>query len=155
MSIARNYPSPHMRDRARNLRHARTDAERTLWTHLRNRGLEGAKFRRQQPIGRFVADFFCMEHRLVIELDGGQHASETSTDADRTACLQQQGYRVLRFWNHDVLTQLDAVVARIVEALQGPHPALSRREREVCACLRERERSAAHPDRRTSRCHIT
>jgi very-short-patch-repair endonuclease len=122
MSTARNYPSTHMRDRARNLRHTHTDAERFLWNKLRNRGLEGAKFRRQQPIGPFIADFFCAAHGLVIELDGGQHASEMSTDADRTAYLQQQGYRVLRFWNHDVLTQLDAVVAQIVEALQSPHP---------------------------------
>ena len=122
MSVARNYPSPHMRDRARNLRQAQTDAERTLWNHLRNRGLEGVKFRRQQPIGPYVADFFSLEHRLVIELDGGQHASGTSTDADRTAYLHQQGYRVLRVWNHDVLTQLDAVVARIVQAIQSPHP---------------------------------
>ena len=112
------------RDRARSLRAAATEAERGLWQRLRNRQLKGAKFRRQHQIGPYIADFFCPEARLVIELDGGQHARQAEREADRrrTQYLEGQGYTVLRFWNHEVLNNIDGLLARIVEYLQGPSP---------------------------------
>ena len=116
---------------ARALRQASTTAEQLLWRHLRNRQLAGAKFRRQHPLGPYILDFVCLEHGLVVELDGGQHADLQSQayDAQRTAWLQRQGLRVLRFWNHDVLLQTNEVLAQLLQALT---PALSRlRGREV------------------------
>ena len=107
---------------AQRLRHEMTDAERKLWSALRNRQLDGAKFRRQQPIGPFIADFVCQERRLIIEADGGQHA-ENADDTLRTAFLENKGYRVLRFWNHDILSNLDGVTDLILAALSTPHPA--------------------------------
>ena len=107
---------------AQRLRRELTDAERMLWSVLRNRQLEGAKFRRQQPIGPFVADFVCQERRLIIEADGGQH-SNSFTDGRRTAFLQSKGYRVLRFWNNDILSNLDGVAQVIAAAVSTPHPA--------------------------------
>ncbi|MBA3486686.1 MAG: endonuclease domain-containing protein [Lysobacter sp.] len=100
-----------------------TDAERTLWRHLRNRELTGFKFRRQHPVGRYIVDFICLELGLVVELDGGQHA-DSPLDAVRTSTLQQQGYLVLRFWNNEVLIQTDAVLAAILDAgsARCPHP---------------------------------
>ena len=102
---------------ARNLRERSTDVERLLWSRLRNRQLSGCKFRRQQPIGSYVVDFVCLEYRLVIELDGGQHAEQQSQDEVRTAFLHQEGYRVLRFWNNQVLAELDSVLEVIYLAL--------------------------------------
>lgn len=103
---------------ARHLRQAMTDAERSLWHHLRNRALMGCKFRRQHPIGRFIVDFACLEHRLVIELDGGQHGSQL--DQRRTLEIQACGYRVLRFWNNDALARQQVVLGMIFEALALP-----------------------------------
>lgn len=100
----------------RKLRRAMTDAERRLWARLRNRQLEGAKFVAQFPIGPHVADFACREARLVIELDGGQHA-ESLTDAARTALIEAHGYTVIRFWNNDVLANTDGVLEEIRQAL--------------------------------------
>ena len=97
---------------ARKLRASSTDAERRLWTHLRSRQLEGAKFVRQFPIGLHVADFACRDAHLAIELDGGQHSPEI--DTSRTEVLEAFGYRVLRFWNHDVLQN----TAGVLEALR-------------------------------------
>ncbi|MEJ5153226.1 endonuclease domain-containing protein [Comamonas sp. MYb396] len=116
---------------ARALRQASTTAEQLLWRHLRNRQLAGAKFRRQHPLGPYILDFVCLEHGLVVEVDGGQHAQAPQElhDQQRTVWLQQQGLRVLRFWNHDVLLQTNEVLAQLLQALT---PALSRlREREV------------------------
>jgi very-short-patch-repair endonuclease len=96
-----------------------TDAERRLWSRLRRRQLHGRRFRRQHPIGPFIADFACPEEKLVIELDGGQHADRKEQDAARTRWLAARGYRVLRFWNNDVLTQTDAVVQVIAAATRG------------------------------------
>ena len=111
------------RDFARGLRRDMTDAERMLWRRLRSRELIGWKFRRQHPVGRYVVDFVCLEAGLVLELDGGQHA-KSPTDAARTAFLETSGYRILRFWNNDVLPQTDAVLAVILEAVAArcPHP---------------------------------
>ncbi|WP_436409514.1 endonuclease domain-containing protein [Kaistia defluvii] len=112
---------------AKKLRRDQSDAEKKLWLHVRDRRLEGLKFRRQAPIGTFVADFACVEAMLIVELDGGQHAEEQAGyDTRRTAYLQGLGYRVLRFWNADVLMNTEGVLTEIVraarEAEQGPHP---------------------------------
>jgi adenine-specific DNA-methyltransferase len=103
------------------LRRGSTDAERTLWQVLRSRQLAGAKFRRQHQFGPFVLDFFCASAKLVIEIDGGQHYSEEgeARDAERTAFLEANGLRVLRFTNTEVLQQLDAVQEAIERALRG------------------------------------
>ncbi|WP_176484563.1 endonuclease domain-containing protein [Sphingomonas spermidinifaciens] len=97
-----------------------TDAERRLWSILRGAQLDGAKFRRQQPIGPYIADFVCQSHRLIVEVDGGQHNPEA--DTSRTAWLGKVGYRVLRFWNDDILVRLEGVGAEIARALATPHP---------------------------------
>ena len=104
--------------RARRLRRDSTDAERTLWSVLRNRQLGGHKFRRQTPIGGHIVDFVCIEKRLVIEVDGGQHDQRSSYDSQRTALLESQGYRVLRFWNNEVLTALESVADAILMELE-------------------------------------
>ncbi|MBI5496382.1 MAG: endonuclease domain-containing protein [Deltaproteobacteria bacterium] len=110
-----------MRDRARALRRNLTPEERLLWRALRGgRRVGGAVFRRQAVIGPFIADFACLERRLIVELDGSQHVARHPYDSERTAWLQSQGFRVLRFWNHQVNTELDAVVALILEALGAP-----------------------------------
>ncbi|HEV8717637.1 MAG TPA: DUF559 domain-containing protein [Candidatus Binatia bacterium] len=114
--------SPVLRDRARRLRSNQTEAERKLWTRLRFRQLENAQFRRQHPIGRFITDFCCMEHGLVVELDGSQHAMQEEADQRRSAFLSQQGYRVIRFGDHEVMENIDGVLQRISEELGNPHP---------------------------------
>lgn len=122
---------PVTRDRARQLRRDQTDAEQTLWARLRDRQLCGAKFRRQHPIGPLVTDFCCPKRKLVVELDGGQHAEEIAADQKRSRFLEAQGYRVLRFWNHDVLSDTASVLERIAEVLGDPHPSpLPERARE-------------------------
>ena len=108
--------------KAKRLRRDMTEAEQKLWSALRNRQLNGAKFRRQQPIGPFVADWVCQESRLIVEADGGQHALGSS-DRARTDFLEGKGYRVLRFWNNDILTNLQGVAESIATALISPHPA--------------------------------
>ena len=108
---------------ARRLRHDATDAERVLWRHLRSRQVQGLKFRRQFPIAGFIADFACVEARLVIELDGGQHADRVVEDQARSARLVVNGYRVLRFWNDDVLKRTEDVLAEIWrQVLTPPQP---------------------------------
>jgi len=102
-----------MKQLARTLRKQQTDAEKLLWSQLRNRQLEGCKFRQQQPIGPYIADFLSLEPKLIIELDGGQHTEQQDEDSKRTRYLQVLGYRVLRFWNHEVLNDLDAVLEAI------------------------------------------
>lgn len=97
---------------ARKLRGDPTEAEKALWTRLRAGQIAGFKFVRQFPIGAHVADFACRRARLVIELDGGQHAIGDS-DAARTALIEAHGYRVIRFWNHDVLANIDGVLESI------------------------------------------
>ncbi len=103
---------------ARALRRRPTMAEQLLWTHLRNRGLAGAKFRRQAPVGPYVADFLCAEARLVVEVDGGQHA-ENAADAARDAWLGENGYSVGRYWNNDVLGTIEGVLEDIAARLAG------------------------------------
>ena len=112
---------------ARRLRRDQTDAERVLWFRLRDRRLEGWKFRRQAPIDRFVVDFVCADARVIVELDGGQHVERSEQDRARTEILQSAGYLVLRFWNNDLLANTDGVVETILAALNQsksvpPHP---------------------------------
>lgn len=105
---------------ARRLRRQQITTEQKLWSRLRDRRLCGYKFRRQVPLGRFIVDFSCYDARLVIELDGGQHAEavQSMADSERTAWLESRGFRVLRFWNSEVEENMDGVLARILEALK-------------------------------------
>src|SRR4051812_4883829 len=111
---------------AKRLRRDQTDAERILWFQLRDRRLRGFKFRRQAPIDRYVVDFCCVDERLIIELDGSQHAARSEEDRSRTHVLESLGYHVLRFWNNDVMQNISGVLEEISGALQGapspPHP---------------------------------
>ena len=104
---------------ARRLRREWTKAEARLWLSLRNRQLDGFKFRRQVPIDRYFADFACLEARLVVELDGGQHAERIDYDAARTAVLERCGFHVLRFWNDAVLSEIDGVLDEISSVLRS------------------------------------
>jgi very-short-patch-repair endonuclease len=110
--------------RARDLRKSSTDAERRLWSRLRQKQLDGFRFRRQQPIGPYIVDFFCPEASLIIEVDGGQHTSTETEDEARTRWLAARGYRVMRLWNNDVLGNTDGVLLTIRDSLRGltPHP---------------------------------
>ena len=113
--------------RSRDLRNNATKAERGLWRHLKNRQLCGVRFNRQVPIGPFICDFVARSARLIIELDGGQHAVRTDEDESRTKFLGKQGYRVLRFWNNEVLGNIEGVMRVIEEALSNmPSPNPSR-----------------------------
>jgi len=108
---------------ARQLRQQQTDAEQLIWGLLRNRHLKNAKFRRQYPIGQYILDFYCAEHSLVIELDGGQHGEQQAYDAQRDQWLSLWGVRVLRFWNNQVLQETEAVLTVIWNALpEAPSP---------------------------------
>jgi very-short-patch-repair endonuclease len=111
MYPVRRQISPH----AARLRGNATDVERKLWAALRNRQLDGFKFRRQATLGHFVVDFLCVEKRLIVELDGGQHGEEH--DAVRSSWLEAEGYRILRIWNHEVGENFDGVVEAIRLAL--------------------------------------
>lgn len=110
---------------ARGMRRQQTDAERKLWAALRDRQITGTKFRRQVPIGPYVVDFVSREKRVVVELDGGQHASQREADNERTAFLESRGYRVVRFWDNEVLCETRAVLEQISKAVSDPHPTLS------------------------------
>lgn len=113
-----------MLDNAKVLRSNQTDAEQRLWYHLRAHRFMDLKFKRQKPIGRYIVDFVCLEHRLIIELDGGQHAEQMAYDQHRDAWLRSQGYTVLRFWNNDVMQQLEGVLEQIRST--SPPPPLPR-----------------------------
>ncbi len=103
--------------RARELRANATDVERLLWTCLRKRQIAGYRFRRQAPMGRYIVDFVCYEKQLAIELDGGQHKKQAQYDAERTEWLESQGFTVLRFWNNQVLNELEGVKLTIYRHL--------------------------------------
>lgn len=112
---------------ARELRRSMTDAERRLWSLLRSRRLSGYKFRRQHPIGPFIADFACIGHKLIVEADGGQHGDNVA-DKRRTAWFTRDGWRVVRFWNNEILLNSAGVAQTIVRVLEGdPHPPVARR----------------------------
>jgi len=120
MSAPIGRTNPH----ARPLRRGATDAEKLLWQRLRNRQINGLKFRRQATVGPYIADFLCADARLIVEADGGQHTVEH--DAARTASLNSRGYRVLRFWNHDILANplgvLEAIATAAAEQGKEPSP---------------------------------
>ena len=121
-----------IRQKAKQLRKNSTDAERNLWAHIRNRRLEGWKFRRQLPVGQYIVDFACPELRLIIEIDGGQHAEQIRYDLGRTKFLQSKGYRVVRFWNNEVLGNIEGVLEALTLTL-------SQRERELKYSSSQRE----------------
>ena len=104
----------------RSLRRDMTDAERRLWSRLRRRQMAGFKFRRQHQVGLYICDFACVEAGVAIELDGSQHVEQAAYDLRRDAFLRAAGFRVLRFWNGDVLVRTDDVVETIYEALHRP-----------------------------------
>jgi very-short-patch-repair endonuclease len=127
--------SSRLRSNARALRKSSTDAERILWSELRDHRLIGVSFRRQVPIENYIADFLCHAARLVIELDGGQHFADDQerADAARSAVIEAKGFRVLRFSNHDVMTNRVGVLETIVSAVEASAPTLAlprKRERE-------------------------
>jgi len=105
--------------KARELRKNLTEAERTLWKYLRLRQFDGNKFRRQQPIGKYIVDFVCFEKKLIVEVDGGQHNEQVIYDSERNEWLKKQGFRILRFWNNQVLKEIDGVEGGIMEALSS------------------------------------
>ncbi len=114
---------------AKELRKNSTDAERLLWRHLKAKQLDGLKFRRQEQIGSFIADFVCYERGIIVEADGGQHALEKEKDEERTQWLNSQGFTVLRFWNNEILTNIDGVMEvirmqcqAVTTPLPGPLP---------------------------------
>ena len=109
MGVRRTNPN------ASTLRRNATECEKRLWAALRNRQLDGFKFRRQATIGRYIVDLLCAEHRLIVEVDGGQHGDKA--DLSRTRFLEGQGYSVIRFWNHEVIENLDGVLESIRQAL--------------------------------------
>jgi very-short-patch-repair endonuclease len=115
-----------LRDRARAMRASPTDAERRLWTMLRDRTMPSAKFRRQHVIAPYIVDFVCLEHRLIVEADGSQHA-DNDADHRRDDFLNRSGFRVLRFWNNDVLNNPGGVLELIQSALHTPRPSAASR----------------------------
>ncbi len=106
---------------ARTLRKNQTDAEKLLWRKLRDRQLEGMKFRRQRPIGKYIVDLVCIEKKIVVEADGSQHF-QSEEDKIRDGYLREQGYTVLRFWNNDILKNIDGVIQRIWDVAHVPSP---------------------------------
>jgi very-short-patch-repair endonuclease len=126
--MAKKHPPSNALDRARSLRRDMTEAEMKLWALLRE--IEGFKFRRQVPIGPYIVDFVCHQAKLIIEADGGQHDLESGREVSRTEFLEGEGYRVLRFWNNEVLSNLDGVHTVISVALgnisPSPNPPPSR-----------------------------
>ena len=140
--------------RARDLRKHPTEAEHRLWRRLQRRQIADAKFRRQQPLGPYIVDFVCLEHRLIVEIDGGQHAGQATADERRTLWLEQRGFRVLRFWNNEVLAHTDDVAQAIFNFIRSqgviastphlnPPPQGGRRDQEP-AQGRGRHRSGKH-----------
>ena len=105
---------------ARTLRHNQTDTELELWQLLRRRELAGYKFRRQVPLGPYIADFVCLSAHLIVELDGGQHSEQITYDSERKKWLEAQNFRVLRFWNNQAFEEREAVLLTILSALTAP-----------------------------------
>jgi len=124
-------PSKRLTDFARNLRVVSTDVERRLWRLLRAHRFQDFKFRRQQPIGPYIVDFVCLEAKLIVELDGGQHAEAIEADRERDAWLQKEGYRVLRVWNNEMLENEAGVMEKILEMLTLSPTPLPSRERGI------------------------
>jgi very-short-patch-repair endonuclease len=133
---------------ARGLRKHCTDTERQFWRHLRDRQIEGFKFRRQQPLGRYVVDFVNLEKKVVVELDGGQHVLDPG-DKIRDEWLRAEGYQVLRFWDNQVFSDIEGVLETIRDALFTPHPdPLPQGERGKRSCSSPHRRLLPSPPRR-------
>ena len=119
-------------ERAKSLRTHQTDAELRLWFHLRAHRFMGKKFKRQKPVGHYIVDFICFDPKLIVEIDGGQHAEQVEYDRRRDAYLHSEGFTVLRFWNNQVLCETDTVLESIRQAITtlspGPSPASGRGE---------------------------
>jgi very-short-patch-repair endonuclease len=109
--------NPKTRTRAIELRKEPTPAERKLWAIIRNDQL-GVNFRRQHAIGKYIPDFICVQKKLIIELDGNQHLEQEKYDNERTKYLESQGYKVIRFWNNDVVNNIDGVILAIIHAME-------------------------------------
>jgi very-short-patch-repair endonuclease len=116
--VAQDSTMNSLTSRARSLRKNSTETERRLWYAIRNRRLGGFKFRRQVWLGEYIADFVCVERKLIVELDGGQHAQSREYDERRTAALQARGFRVVRYWNSEVLMNLDGVLDDLLKHLE-------------------------------------
>jgi very-short-patch-repair endonuclease len=110
-----------MRGHARGLRQRSTEAEKFLWSRLRARQLGGVRFKRQIPLAGYIVDFVSLKRKLVIEVDGGQHGERAQLDAERTAVVEKCGYHVVRFWNHDVLNNIEGVLGAILQELHLTH----------------------------------
>ena len=132
----KKHPLPGARIRARVLRREMTDAERRIWRALRLYQMNGHKFRRQVPIGRYIADFVCHDARLIVEIDGSQHDPSSREEIERTEFLRREGYRVLRFWNNEVLTNLEGVYDVIAATLQQPSPSMGEGREGVTLVVR-------------------
>jgi very-short-patch-repair endonuclease len=148
VSMPRSAPSPAPRgkagmgvrkavQRAREFRRNPTDTERKLWHHIRDKQIENFRFRRQRPIGKYIVDFICLEANLVIELDGGQHAEQQQYDAERTKYLIAQGLHVLRYWNNDVMQNIEGVLEDIRAALMQRTPSQPLTNGNPCGAPRE------------------
>jgi len=125
MKFLRNDPT--LKQRRRELRRNQTEAEKTLWAHLRNKQFYGMKFFRQYSIGPYILDFYCPTMKLAVELDGGQHnlCESKEYEAVRSEYLKAQGVEVLRFWNHEVLLDMESVLSELALKVTPPHPPLS------------------------------
>jgi len=117
--VTRIYNKTILKERRRELRHNQTDAEKALWKHLRNKSFRGLKFFRQYSVGAYIIDFYCPEYKIAIELDGGQHAQDDKKEYDRlrTANLASLGIKIIRFWNNDVLRNIEGVLEEITRRL--------------------------------------
>lgn len=119
---------------AKQMRAGQTPAEKLLWKYLRAHRFHGLKFKRQKPMGGYIVDFVCMEKYLIVELDGAHHLQQQEYDAERSKWFQAQGFRVLRFWNQEVSSDIDSVLAKIADLALFPSPSPAKRERgEVTA----------------------
>jgi very-short-patch-repair endonuclease len=118
----KKQPSKGAHERARTLRREMTEAEKRLWQRLRYRQMRGYRFRRQVPIGSFIADSVCQEARLIVGVDGGRHDTRSELEACPTRFLESEGYRILRFWNNEVLENPDGVQEEIAQYLRRVHP---------------------------------
>jgi very-short-patch-repair endonuclease len=121
MKFFRN--DPNLKQRRRELRQNQTEAEKTLWVHIRYRQFCGLRFFRQYSVGPYILDFFCPQLNLAIELDGGQHSEDDSREYDsfRSEYLKNCGIEVIRFWNHEVLLDIESVLAKLAEKVTPPH----------------------------------
>ena len=115
LGMSRFSKTPKKTANARRLRRNMTEVEKRLWHRLRDGQIQGIAFRRQHPLGRYIVDFCALSQRLIVELDGGQHAATSAKDASRTKWLMAQGFRVIRFWNSDIVENLEGVLRQIAE----------------------------------------